>query len=115
LHHADLRIVLVSAALAILNGGLEELLWRGTYLRIFSGRPGLAWIYPSVGGALWHLAPLAVFPNRAPGGAASFVIVSRVVGLICGWVANRHGAIFWTTVAHVLFDFSGLGGRVYFQ
>jgi membrane protease YdiL (CAAX protease family) len=34
-------------------------------------------------------------------------------GLQWGWVAWRTGSIRWTTVSHVLFDFSGLGARLY--
>jgi membrane protease YdiL (CAAX protease family) len=108
-------VVLVSAILALVNAPLEELLWRGTYLKIFPESWWFGFVYPTMGFGLWHLAPLSVIPNRAPGGSVSFVAVSVLLGLIWGWVAKRSQSILWTSVAHMLFDFSGLGGRLYFR
>jgi membrane protease YdiL (CAAX protease family) len=108
-------VILVSAAIAILNAPLEELLWRGTYVAVFRESRLFSSVYPTVGFALWHLAPLSVVPNRAPGGSASFVIVSGVVGFLWSWVAVHTRSVWWTSVAHALFDFSGLGGRIYFR
>ena len=105
--------IILSAALAGVNGPLEELLWRGTYVRIFRESRLLGYVYPTIGFALWHFAPLTVFPNRMPGGNAVFVMVSGVLGLLWGWVAFETRSIRWTGVAHALFDFSGLGGRIY--
>jgi len=107
-------VIAVSAALAVVNGGLEELLWRGLFVRVFPRSWLLGWLYPALGFAAWHLAPLAVVPNRNPGGAWSFVAFSLIVGLLFGWVAWRSGSIRWTTMAHILLDFSGLGGLAYF-
>jgi len=112
---ASPTIVVVSAILALVNAPLEELLWRGTYLNIFDESWLLGYAYPAIGFGIWHLAPLSVIPNRAPGGSASFVAVSVSLGLIWGWVALRSKSILWTSVAHILFDFSGLGGRLYFR
>src|SRR3954452_1943574 len=73
IRRADGRIVLLSAAIAAVNAPLEELLWRGAYLRVFPDDWLLGYVLPSVGFALWHVAPLRVVPNRAPGGTWSFV------------------------------------------
>ena len=43
------------------------------------------------------------------------MFVSGVLGLMWGWAAFATGSILWTTISQVLFDFSGLGGRVYFM
>jgi membrane protease YdiL (CAAX protease family) len=110
---ASPTVVFLSAILALVNAPLEELLWRGTYLNIFPENWLLGYVYPTLGFGLWHLAPLSVIPNRAPGGSLSFVAVSVSLGLIWGWVAMRSKSILWTSVAHILFDFSGLGGRLY--
>jgi len=37
----------------------------------------------------------------------------RALGLGWGFVARRTGSILWTMSAHILFDFSGLGARLY--
>src|SRR5215470_188132 len=54
LRKASARLVLVSALLALVNGPLEEVLWRGAYLTLFPGQFWLALLYPSLGFALWH-------------------------------------------------------------
>jgi membrane protease YdiL (CAAX protease family) len=112
---ANAKLIVVSALVAVVNATLEEILWRGTYLKLFGNDWLLAYAYPSVGFAFWHVAPLSVLPNRAPGGTASFVAVSGLVGLVWGWVAQTSGSILWPSISHTLFDFSGLGGRVYLQ
>jgi membrane protease YdiL (CAAX protease family) len=55
-----------------------------------------------------------VFPNPAPGGNLALVVVAGVVGLGWGWIVRRTGSLRWSTVAHIAFDFSGLGARLYF-
>jgi membrane protease YdiL (CAAX protease family) len=113
IRQADAAVVLLSAGIAAVNAPLEELLWRGAYLGVFPDDWLLGYVYPSIGFALWHLAPLRVAPNRAPGGNWSFVLVSGLVGCLWGWVARTSGSILWTAAAHVLFDFSGLGASIY--
>jgi membrane protease YdiL (CAAX protease family) len=113
IRRADGVVVLLSALIAAVNAPLEELLWRGACLRVFPDNWLLGYVYPSIGFALWHVAPLRVVPNRAPGGLWSFIAVSGLVGCMWGWVARTSGSILWTTAAHVLFDFSGLGARIY--
>ena len=107
--------ILVSAAVAVVNGPLEELLWRGTYLAVFRKSRLLGYVYPAIAFALWHLSPLSVFPSRMPGGNSAFVMVSGILGLLWGWAALRTGSIEGTSAAHALFDFAGLGGRIYFS
>lgn len=111
---ANFTIILLSALIAITNGTLEELLWRGAYLSVFEDNWFLGYVYPSVGFAVWHYAPQSIFPNTAPGGNLSLVIVAGLVGLLWGWSAKKTGSIRWATISHILFDFSGLGARIYF-
>lgn len=114
LPRADWIILLSSAGIALVNGVLEEVLWRGTYVRVFPDSWWWGYAYPALGFGVWHLAPQSVFPNTAPGGNLSLVAVAVVVGLLWGWVVKRSGSIRWATLSHILFDFSGLGGRIYF-
>lgn len=114
LRAANLPIVLTSIPYSVVNAACEEILWRGTYLAVFPGRPLLGYIYPSLGFAFWHLAPLSVRPSRSPGGAAAFVGVGLLFGLLWGWVPWKTGSIRWSTVSHAALDFTGLGTRVYF-
>jgi uncharacterized protein len=108
-------IILASAALSIVNATCEEILWRGLHIGVAGDSKLRGWIWPAVWFGLWHLAPQLLNPSRNPGGALSFVGVSIALGLCWGWVAFRTGSIRRTIVAHILFDFGGLGARVYFD
>jgi uncharacterized protein len=112
---AGWTLLLVSAAIAVVNGTLEEVVWRGTYVALFPEGWVLGMVFPAIGFGLWHLAPQSVLPSRYPGGEVALVVVSGIVGLMWGWVAHQARSIVWVTVSHVLFDFSGLGGRVYLR
>ena len=111
---ANLLIVLSSFAISIINGTAEELFWRGIYPQIYPKNKWLGYIYPSFGFAVWHFSPQSVFPSSRPGAAVSLVIFALYLGLSWGWVAFRTKSILWTTLVHIIFDFSGLGGRIYF-
>ncbi|MBD0365512.1 MAG: CPBP family intramembrane metalloprotease [Flavisolibacter sp.] len=114
LQTATLTIVIFSLLLSIVNATLEEVLWRGTYLIIFQNQQWLFLLASSIGFAIWHYAPQVVFPNTRPGGTHSFVLFSFVLGFIFGWAAWKQHSLFWVTIAHILFDFAGLGARLYF-
>jgi membrane protease YdiL (CAAX protease family) len=106
-------VILSSLGLALVNATGEELLWRGAYLRAFPESKALGWKYPAAGFGVWHLAPQAVHPNTRPGGAWSLTAVSLAGGLGYGWIAWTTRSIRWTTAFHILWDFLGLGGRIY--
>ncbi len=113
---ASVKLMLVSALLAIVNGPLEEVLWRGAYLTLFPGQFWLALLYPKR-----RICPLAPgsHVNRSPrrrrprgqsrtgrGGVLSRISV--------GMGREQHGVILWTAIAHILIDFSALGWDVLF-
>jgi uncharacterized protein len=109
-----LAVLIGSAALALVNATLEELLWRGAYIREFPHEKLWGWLYPSVGFALWHIAPLSIHSNPMPGGLASYLFGALVIGLSYGWVAWRTGSIRWTVVSHGVMNFLGMGATLYF-
>ena len=106
-------IVILSLLLAALNATGEEILWRGLYQRVFSGRTWVGVIWPSLGFAVWHFAPQSVRANSMPGGAWSFVLAAGLFGLGWTWLAEQSGSIRWTTLTHILFDFAGFGALIY--
>lgn len=113
LREVTVAVLAVSAVLALVNGVAEELLWRGAYARMFHDNPVVGFVYPALGFAAWHIAPLIVRPTKVRGGVAAFVAVSLVFGLLWGWVAWTTGSIALTSVSHVLTDLLGLGGFAY--
>lgn len=113
LGEANLAILAVSLLLGLVIGVTEEVLWRGVYLRLFPQHLGLNTLYPSIMFALWHLAPQAVVASPSPGGAASFVFYSLVLGLSYATHARKTGSIRGATLSHCIHDIFGLGGFVY--
>jgi uncharacterized protein len=110
---ATMPIVVASAMLAGVNGVAEEWLWRGTFLKLFPNERLRGVVIPSVGFGVWHFAPQLVFSNHYPGGAASLVGFSVLLGLSWGEVVRRTDNLRLVMFCHVLLDFSGLGGRLY--
>lgn len=104
----DIAVVTVVVAVALVNATLEELLWRGVYVRLFPDDRLRGWLYPAVGFALWHLAPTSVH-----GDAIVIVAGAVMVGIGFGWIAHRTGSIRWTTVAHILTDATGISFALY--
>jgi len=90
--------------LALINAPLEELLWRGLYLKLFGSDKWLYIIYSSLGFAIWHFAPQQIFPNKQPGGQISFVAFAFVLGIIFSIVAYHTKSILLVSICHILFD-----------
>jgi len=107
-------VLLSSAALAIVNAIAEEILWRGIYPRVFPRQLVRGYLYPAVGFALWHLVPQSIHKSRMRSGTKAFLAGAFFIGLGHGWVAWRTRSIRWTVLTHILIDFLGLGGLIYF-
>jgi membrane protease YdiL (CAAX protease family) len=110
---ANLPIIAVSLILGLVIGVTEELLWRGVYARLFPSSIWLNTIYPTIGFAAWHIAPLSILPTRFPGAPASFLIYCVLLGLSYAYSARTTGSIRWCTVSHCIHDALGLGGFAY--
>ncbi len=111
---ADALLIITSFALSLINATAEEVLWRGTFLRLL-GNTNWYVLYSSLGFAVWHFAPQIVFANQNPGGSFSFVAAAFLLGLFFSSVARETKSISFVVVSHILFDFAGLGGRLYFS
>ena len=99
---APLTLILVAIPAATINGLCEELLWRGLYVRAFPNNFWLAIIFPSIGFALWHLAPQKIFSD---GSKFSFVLSTFFLGLAYGFIAYQTGSAKWTAISH---SFNGI-------
>jgi len=110
---ATVQIIILSFLLAVINATLEEILWRGLYLKFLSDDKWSYIIISSTGFAIWHFAPQIIFPNKAPGGQGSFVLFAFVIGIVYCIVAFNTRSIVLVAFSHVLLDFSGLGARKY--
>lgn len=101
-----------TAVVAQTNAVLEELLWRASYVSLWPENPWLAYVWPQIGFALWHLAPQVIHPSSM--GARKYALASLFLGLSWGRVAWRTGSIRWTTLSHVVTDGSGLENSRFF-
>ncbi|MFC7046066.1 type II CAAX prenyl endopeptidase Rce1 family protein [Halobacteriaceae archaeon GCM10025711] len=107
---ATVPVILVSVAVGVIIGVTEEVLWRGTFVRSFPESAWLGYVYPSVGFALWHVAPQSTSPNPMPGGVYSFILYSLLLGLSLGYYSWQTKSIRWATIIHVVHDSLGLPG-----
>lgn len=114
LNSANFMIVIFSLLLAVVNALFEEILWRATFIKFFGKNVFMSLIYPTIGFGVWHYSPQTIFPSSTTGTTTAFIGVAAIVGFFYGLIARKYNSIFWTTIAHAFFDFSGLGGRLYF-
>jgi membrane protease YdiL (CAAX protease family) len=93
---------MLAAGVALINGPLEELAWRGGFTRVFATRPRLGfWL----GWALftaWHAPLLLSHGIVFAGGWPALLGGAAALGLVWSWIAWRTGSVFWVTIAHVL-------------
>lgn len=97
--------LLLALVIAVLNGTLEEVFWRGTFAELFPDEPLTGWLYPAVMFTGWHIAPALATGGRS----LWFWFGTFYIGLVFGWVAYRTRTIRWTVPAHVLVNAMGPG------
>lgn len=114
LYYSTDRLLLVFAVYAIINGMLEEVYWRGLFVRAFP-RDGLCgFLYPAAAFGAWHLVVLSMsglWPPLAPQYAFLF---AAALGLLYAWVVAVTGSIRWAVASHVLLNLSGVGALIIF-
>jgi membrane protease YdiL (CAAX protease family) len=105
---ARARIIVVIAGIALVNGVLEEVFWRGLFARVFRDDAVRGVLYPAVVFALWHVWLLPRWSVAAPPVQSLPVFFAALaIGLVYGWVAWRTGSIRWTAISHVLLNAAG--------
>lgn len=108
------RIFAAAAAIAVVNGTLEEVLWRGLYLEVFGRRWWGGVIYPAIAFGLWHVAPVGARWTLSTGIVSIVVVAAALVGFSYGLVVRHSRSIRWTVLSHILMNFAGLGVLAYF-
>lgn len=103
LPRATIAVVTLALLIAVFNASVEELFWRGVYIRLFPGRLIAGWLYPAALFTLWHLVPTSI-----SGFAVDLLVGAAFLGLVYGWVAQRTGTIRYTIIAHIALNAMGL-------
>ena len=91
----------VAIPMAIWNGLLEELLWRGTYLTLFRENRSMGIVFPAVTFGAWHLGPFLAEQAWDPGVAAVLVGGGALLGLCWNWLSYRSGSIRPAVLSHI--------------
>ncbi len=112
-NEAGITVILLALVFALINGTLEELLWRGALIAAYPTNTWVDYIYPTFFFGAWHIAPELVLPNPLSGGLLSFIGGALVMGFTWGWIAWCSYSILLTTFAHVLTNFFGFVGFIY--
>ncbi|KRA44922.1 CPBP family intramembrane glutamic endopeptidase [Devosia sp. Root635] len=93
---------MLAGVVALINGPLEEIAWRGGFLTRFAGRPRLGFALSLVLFTAWHV-PLTLSHGIVfDGGWLYLVGGAAALGLTWSWIAWRTGSVFWAALAHVL-------------
>lgn len=86
---------------ALINGTVEEVFWRGTYLKI-GGTDNLFWGIGLVLFTAWHISLLFAVGAVHHGGAITLLGGAFALGLAYTFMVRRSQAIGWVAISHVL-------------
>ncbi len=93
---------MLAAVVGVINGPLEEIAWRGGFLRRFADRPRLGFWLGWVLFTLWHV-PLALSQGIVfDYGWVGLVGGAAALGSFWSWIAWRTGSVFYLAIAHAL-------------
>ncbi len=91
------RFVLILYAFA--NGSLEEILWRGVYIKLFPNKNLWGIVWPTLWFSIWHYAPGSLSIGSNP-----FILMAgaAVFGFCWSWLAMKTKTIRWSMISHTL-------------
>ncbi len=96
------RLSFLVVATAAANASVEELYWRGLYLREFGDNALIGlWIATALFGG-WHVSLYLIEGITFRGGFGALVGGAAAMGLLWSYVSRRLGNVAATTLAHVL-------------
>ncbi len=102
---------LIIVVISIINGTLEEIYWRGLYLREHKGNRYLILIVSPLLFSLIHISFLTIKGMTYQGGVFALVGGALLMGLLWSYVSFKLNDIRYCIVGHVLvniFAFTGL-------
>jgi hypothetical protein len=109
--HITLKIGLIILGVSVINGTIEEIYWRGLYLKVFRQNRYFILIVSPLLFALMHGSFLAIEGIIYEGGALALVGGALFMGLLWSYVSFRSDRIDYCIAGHVfvnIFAFTGL-------
>ena len=93
----------------MVNSTSEEILWRGTFIKIFENKIFFSIIYPVIFFTLYHI-PFQLYNLEVSIiETLPFALMTLPLGLIYSIVAYRNKSIKWVAIAHSLSGIIGFG------
>ncbi len=108
-----IQILSTAMFFALINGTIEELFWRGVYIKIFNNRMSLAYIYPAIFFGVWHIGLYLAKGIHYQGGLISLVGGASFMGWLWGWVAYKTKAIKIISIVHIMVNFFAFTALIY--
>jgi membrane protease YdiL (CAAX protease family) len=88
---------------AVINGNMEEILWRGTYTTVFKGHHWWGYIYPAIMFGLWHISPFtALMADVSMIHVTGLILIATIFGLCWGYSAWHTGSIRGAVSSHTI-------------
>ena len=106
-----LQQMITVTGIAFINGNLEEIYWRGLYLKEFANNFWIGFITSSLLFGAWHISLWTLNGVTYHGGFASLVGGALAMGILWSFVSRRMKSIRICIFAHILVNilaFTGL-------
>ena len=105
-YHLLTPVILVSLiSVSIINGLIEEFFWRGAFFVTFKRRVRLAYVYPTIFFAVWHISLYFYSGIKYQGGFFPLVGGAAIMGAVWAWSVWKQKTILFTTMAHIFANF----------
>lgn len=108
-----IRVFGIALLYALINGTVEELFWRGIFVRTFPNKILKGYILPALLFGLWHIALYILKDMKYQGGLATLVGGATFMGFLWGFVVYKTKSIRVVTIAHIITNFFAFSGMIY--
>lgn len=99
------KLLALAALLALINGTLEELFWRGAFISQFLHSFRFAVLYPLVLFTAWHISLGLIKGASFHGGIFALLAGAAIMGLLWGWLTWKTKSIYLSTLSHIGVNF----------
>ena len=110
---APWQAFLLALLFAVINSLVEEVYWRGVFVKIYDKNILLSYILPTVVFSLWHSSLYFSKNINYEGGIPALVGSALIMGAAWGFSAFKLKSIKYTVISHFLANFFAFSGLIY--